>query len=161
METIEFAGHKFQYEKLREDKFKKGVCAFKMVDEDGDTQYLVFTPHTLSEQVEGKEIKTPNDGRLCAACPDEMSALMVASSIGVASSVANRADAKVKAMKQSVEELAKGMGFDIEKLEAEAKRLKDEGKTLEEVQEILKQRMEEFLMPGASKPSAKQEGGEW
>ena len=161
METVEFAGHKFQYEKLNADKFKKGVCAFKMVDEDGDTQYLVFVPHTLAEQIEGKEIKTPKDGRLLAACPDEQSALMVASSIGVAASVANLADAKKKEALKKVVEVANGLGFDVEKLEAEVERLKAEGKSAKEVSEILKPRMEEFLKPGASKPSAKQEGGEW
>ena len=144
METIEFAGHKFQYEKLMPEKFKKGVCAFKMVDEDGDTQYLVFAPRALEEQMEGKEIKTPNDGRLCAACPDEQSALMVASSIGVAASVVHIADTKAKAVTESVEEIARGLGFDVDALRSEVNKLRKEGKSAEEVSEILKPRMEEF-----------------
>lgn len=159
METIEFAGHKFQYEKLMPEKFKKGVCAFKMIDEDGDTQYLVIVPNTLSEQRDGKEINTPNDGHLAAACPDENTALMVASSIGVAASVAGFIDDKKNPMKQSVEEIAKGMGFDLEKLKAEVKRLKAEGKSPKEVAEILRPRMEEFRKPGGTPDADK--GGEW
>ena len=156
METIEFAGHKFQYEKLHEDRFKKGVCAFRMVDEDGDTQYLVFIPRTLSEC--DKEIKTPNDGRMCAACIDEISALMVASSIGIASSVAKLADTKAKAVTESVEEIAKGLGFDVDALRSEVNKLRKEGKSAEEVREILKPRMEEFRKKN---PQSDTKGGEW
>lgn len=156
MKTIEFAGCKFQYEKLMPEKFKKGVCAFKMIDENGDTQYLVFAPDSLSEQVEGKEINTPNDGVLVAASPSEQTALMVASSIGVAASVADFIDDKKKLMKQNVEEVAKSLGFDLDALKSEVDRLRSEGKSAKEIAEILKPRMNDF-----KKPDAKQEGGEW
>lgn len=54
------------------------------------------------------------------------------------------------------QKLSNDLGFDIDKLEAEGKRLKAEGKTAEEVRDILKPRMEEF-----KRADAKKEGGEW
>lgn len=156
METIEFAGKKFQYEKLAPEHFKKGACAFKVIDEDGDTQYLVFAPNSLAEK--DKEIKTLNDGTMCAACPTEQSALMVASSICIAANVAHLSIDKTRVVKKSVEELAKDLGFDLEKLEAEVKKLKAGGKSDKEVAEILKPRMEEFRKGGT--PST-DKGGEW
>jgi hypothetical protein len=155
MQTIEFAGKKFQCEKLHEDNFKHGPCAFKMVDEDGDTTYLVFTPSSVSES--DKEIKTPNDGVLCAGCPSEQSALMVASSICMAATFANLVEDKKAEVERDVEKLAEQLGFDLEKLDAEVKRLKAEGKSSKEVAEILKPRMEEFK----KKPATTDKGGEW
>lgn len=154
MQTIEFAGKKFQCEKLHEDNFKHGPCAFKMVDEDGDTSWLVFAPRSMSEG--DKEIKTPNDGILVAGCPDEQTALMVASSICMAATFAHFAEDKKAEVERDVEKLAEQLGFDLEKLEAEVKRLKAEGKSGKEVAEILKPRMEEFR----KKPAA-DKGGEW
>lgn len=154
METIEFNGHKLQYEKLMPERFKNGVCTFKVVDDDGDTQYFVLTPHTMSEY--SKEIKTLDDGRLCAVCPDEASALMVASSVSFAANLAHTAGDSVKSMKTDFEEVAKGIGIDIDALNAEIKRLRSEGKSAKEVRDILKPRMEEFRKkPGTDK------GGEW
>lgn len=159
METTEFAGKKFQYEKLMPEHFKNGTCAFKVIDEDGDTQYLVFTPNSLSEQVEGKEIKTLNDGTLCAACPTEESALMVASSICIAANVAHFSDGKAKAIKENIEEIAKGLGFDLDAMKEEIVKLRKEGKSTKEIQEIMKSRMEEFRKKGGSPSTDK--GGEW
>ena len=161
METIEFAGRKFQYEKVMPEHFKKGVCAFKMIDEDGDTQYLVFIPRTLTEQVEGKEIKTPNDGFLVAACPGERAALMVASSIGAAANVAHIFETAKDKIKRDTEELAKGLGFDLDAMKREVDKLKSEGKSAKEIQEILKPRMEEFMKKKGGSPDDAKKGGEW
>lgn len=154
METIEFAGRKYQYEKLQEDYFKKGACAFKMVGEDGNTQYLVFTPRTLSW--DDKEIKTPNDGIVCAACPCEQAALMVASSIHIASNLASIHQLVNEEVGRKTSEIADKLDLDLDALKAEVKRLKDEGKSPKEVEEILKPRMEEFM-----KKHAADKGGEW
>ena len=155
METIEFAGRKYQYEKLKEDYFKNGVSAFKMVDEDGNTQYLVvFTPRTLSG--DDKEIKTPNDGIVCAACPCEQAALMVTSSIRIASNLASTHQLVNEEVGRKTGEIAEKFDFDLDAMKAEVKRLKDEGKSPKEVEEIMKPRMEEFM----KKPAANRRG-EW
>ena len=150
-------GEQFKCEKLMADKFEKGTCAFKVVDADGNTSYWVVCPVTLQGQIDGEVIDTPNDGHVTAFCMSEQDALMVASSICVA---ANITHIEKKALADTVEHIAKQFGFDIEKLDAEVKRLKAEGKTLEEVREILKPRMEEFKRADV-KADAKQEGGKW
>lgn len=135
METIEFAGRKFQCEKLDAEHFKTGVCAFKMVDEEGDTQWFVVTPFSMAEN--NKEIKTPNDGRLCAVSPDRTSALMVASSISIAVELASHKGAIMI-------QVAKGRGFDIDAIQREVGKLIAEGKSMGEIREIMKPRMAEF-----------------
>lgn len=152
METIEFAGLKFEYEKLDEEKFEKGPCAFKMIDKDGDVRYIVVAPHSLSERT--KEIKTPNDGHLCAFCPDETSALMVAASIGIASTVAT-------GMVDIKPQFGGLVTFDVDALRSEVNRLRKEGKSVDEVREILKPRMEEFVKKDGGSSDDKKEGGEW
>lgn len=161
MKDIEIDGKQFKYEKLMAEKFEKGACAFKVVDADGDTSYWVVVPATLRKQVDGEVINTPNDGHLAAVCMSEQDALMVASSVCIAATVADMEQkAARRALAKTTEHLAKACGFDIEKLEAEVKRLKAEGKTLEEIEKILKPRMEDFKRAD-KEADAKQEGGEW
>lgn len=158
MKEMKMSGKTFWYEKVCADKFEKGACAFRVKDEEGDEDWWVVVPPTLEAQLEGAAIDCPDDGHIAAFCMNEQDALMIASSVCIAASVANLSTVKEKAMKQSVEELAKGMGFDLEKLEAEVKRLKAEGKTAEEVRDILKPRMEEFKK---SDTPDTDKGGEW
>ena len=151
--------HEFGYEKLCPEHFKTGACAFKIIDGDNNATYLVVAPPTLSDQMTGEfKIETPSDGNVCAFCMNEQDALMVASSICIAAGVAAKAKEGKKALAAVAEKVAKDICFDIDKLNAEVKRLKDEGKTAEEVREIMKPRMEEFL---TRKPDTKSEGGEW
>ena len=147
-------GHEFEYEKIMPEKFKEGPCAFRVKDSDGNTMYWAIIPEEMSDD---REIATPNDGILCAASPDEGLALIVASSICIATHVAN---IEKRSIKSKVESLAKDFGFDLEKLDAEVKRLKAEGKSPKEIEEVLKPRMDEFKRADA-KADAKQEGGEW
>ena len=159
MTKFTMENHEFGCEKLCPEHFKTGVCAFKIVDGDKDTTYWVVAPPTLSDQMTGEyKIETPNDGHVCAFCMNEQDALMVASSICIAAGVAAKDKAGKKALADIAQKVARDIGFDIEKLKAEAQKLKDEGKSAKEISEILKPRMEEFL---TRKPDAKSEGGEW
>lgn len=143
METVEFSGRKFQCEKLAAEQFKTGVCAFKMTDEDGDTQYMVITPFSFAEK--SKEIKTPNDGRLCAVCPGRSSALMIASSVAIATELASHKTAIMMSV-------AKGRVFDVDAIHREVGKLISEGKSMKEIQEILKPRMAEFKKKKEDEP---------
>lgn len=158
MNEMKIGGKTFQYEKVKPENFKNGACAFRVKDEDGDENWWVVVPPTLKAQVEGVAINCPDDGHVAAFCMNEQDALMIASSVYIAASVANLPIVQEKAMQKSAEELAKGMGIDLEKLEAEVKRLKDEGKSPKEVAEILRPRMEEFKKGGTPNTD---KGGEW
>lgn len=159
MTKFTMENHEFGCEKLCPEHFKTGACAFKIIDGDKDTTYWVVAPPTLSDQMTGEyKIETPNDGHVCAFCMNEQDALMVASSICIAATVAAKDKSDKKALAAVAEKVARDIGFDIEKLKAEAQELKDEGKSAKEISEILKPRMEEFL---TRKPDAKSEGGEW
>ena len=156
MKEMKMCGKTFWYEKVHADKFEKGACAFYVKDEEGGENWWVVVPLTLKAQLEGAAIDCPDDGHIAAFCMNEQDALMIASSVCIAASVAHFSN--VESMKENVEEIAKGMGFDLEKLEAEVKRLKAEGKSPKEVAEILRPRMEEFRKPGTPDTD---KGGEW
>lgn len=168
METIELCGHKFQVERLGGDEFKHGVAPFKMIDEDGDTQYVVVTPSNLEEQ-DTKELKTPKDGHMCAACPNESSALMVASSIAIAAQLAyvRRKTGGIEVRPASdIEKIAGAIGFDVDAMRREVGRLMAEGKSIREIQNILRPRMDEFSKkkgdaPDAGSADAEKKEGEW
>lgn len=158
MTKFTMENHEFGCEKLMPEHFKTGACAFKIIDGDKDTTYWVVAPPTLSDQMTGEyKIETPNDGHVCAFCMNEQDALMIASSVCIAATVAGSSGEPKKIQCDLTQKLAKDLGFDIEKLEAEVKKLKAEGKTADEVREILKPRMEEFR----KKPAADTKGGEW
>jgi hypothetical protein len=151
--------HEFGCEKLCPERFKTGVCAFKIIDGDKDTTYWVVAPPMLSDQMSGEyKIETPNDGHVCAFCMNEQDALMVASSIRIVAGVAAKDKAEKKALADIAQKVAKDIGFDLDALKAEVKRLKSDGKSAKEISEILKPRMEEF---STKKPQSDTKGGEW
>lgn len=156
METMKLGGKTFQYEKVKPEQFKTGACVFRVKDEDGDENWWVVVPKTLEAQMAGMEINCPDDGHITAFCMCEQDALMLASSVHLAASIATFTDKARSEVERKTNELAEQLGFDLEKLEAEVKRLKAEGKSCKEVSEILKPRMEEFK----KKPAA-DKGGEW
>lgn len=162
MNEMKINGKTFQYEKVKPEQFKSGACVFRVKDEDGDENWWVVVPATLDAQLKGVEINSPEDGHVTAFCMCEQDALMLASSVCIAASIAIFTKSKVmdkvgrEIIDSSVNELAEKLGVDIEKLEAEVKKLKAEGKSGKEVAEILKPRMEEFK----KKPAA-DKGGEW
>lgn len=150
--------HEFGCEKLHPEHFKTGACAFKVIDGDKDASYWVVVPPTLSDQMTGEyKIETPNDGRVCAFCMNEQDALAVASSICIAVGVAAKGGACKKELADIAQKVAKDIGFDLDALGSEVRRLTSEGKSAEEISEILKPRMEEFC---TKKPSDTK-GGEW
>ena len=160
MNEMKKGGKTFQYEKVKPEQFKSGACVFRVKDEDGDEWWWVVVPATLDAQLKGVEINSPEDGHVTAFCMSEQDALVLASSVRLAATVATFSKGAVDKAREEVErktnELAEQLGFDLEKLEAEVKRLKAEGKSSKEVAEILRPRMEEFK----KKPSA-DKGGEW
>lgn len=158
MKEMKMSGKTFWYEKVCADKFEKGACAFRVKDEEGDENWWVVVPPTLTAQLEGMPINCPDDGHISAFCMNEQDALMLASSVCIAANIAGSQGALKKIQSDLTQKLAKDLGFDIDKLEAEVKRLKAEGKTAEEVRDILKPRMDEFKRAGDS-PDTK--GGEW
>lgn len=169
METIELCGHKFQVERLGGDAFKHGVAPFKMIDEEGDAQYVVVTPSDLKEQ-DSKELKTPKDGHLCAACPTESSALMVASSISIAAQLAyvrsKTGDVEVRPVSDIAMKVAGAIGLDVDAIRREVGKLIAEGKHMKEIRDILKPRMDEFRRkkgdaPDAGSAAAEKKEGEW
>lgn len=158
MKEMKMAGKTFLYEKVKPEQFKHGACVFRVKDEDGDENWWVVLPKTLKAQVEGVTIDSPDDGHLTAFCMTERDALVLASSVCLAASMANISGTVKEVVDRKCSELAEGLGFDLEKLEAEVKKLKDEGKSAKEVAEILKPRMEEFKKKGGSSET---KGGEW
>lgn len=138
MQKVIVADNEFQFDKLETGIFKRGAAAFRVVDKDGDESFWVNVP--ASKEAFDDEIVSPKDGVLTAICHSEEAALVVASSINIAYEVAY---AKQRA--SDIDKLANILGFDNAKLRAEVKRLKEEGKSLDEVSEILKERSDEFL----------------
>lgn len=155
MKEFNIAGQQFKCEKLHENKFKKGACAFKIIDDSGDESYWVVAPRSMSEFTDGNGIATPNEGHVVAFCVNEQDALMVASSINIA---ANVVSISAKAESAFVDKAASELGFDIDALKSEIDRLKAEGKSAKEVMEILKPRMDEFKKGGSPNTD---KGGEW
>lgn len=169
METIELGGHKFQIEKLGGEEFKHGVAPFKMIDEDGDAQYVVCTPSNLDEQ-DTKELKTPKDGNMCAACPNESSALMVASSVAIAAQMAyirrKTGGIEVRPVSDIAMKVAGVIGLDVDKIRREVGKLIAEGKSMKEIRDILRPRMDEFRKKkgdatDAGSADAEKKEGEW
>lgn len=158
MKEMKMSGKTFWYEKVMPEQFKKGACAFRVKDEEGDENWWVVVPPTLKAQLEGVAIDCPDDGHIAAFCMNEQDALMIASSVCIAAGVAAKDKAGKKALSDIAQKVAKDIGFDLDALESEVKRLKAEGKSAKEISEILKPRMEEFR---TKKPQSDTKGGEW
>ena len=160
MNEMKMGGETFQYEKVMPEQFKKGACAFRVKDQDGDENWWVLVPRTLKAQMEGVAIDSPRDGHVAAFCMCEQDALMLASSVCIAAGIATfakgAADKASEEEERKTKELAEKLDFDLDALEAEVRRLKDDGKSPKEISEILKPRMEEFK----KKPDADKRG-EW
>ena len=156
MKEVNIGGKTFQDEKIMPERFKKGACAFRVNESDHDDTWCGVVPHTLKEAMEGVEIESPNDGHIAAFCMSKEDALMIASSINLATSTANVTKIVKEAIDRKTKELADKLDYDLDALEAEVKRLKAEGKSPKEVEEILKPRMDEFR----KKPAADKES-EW
>lgn len=156
MNEMKIGGKTFLYEKIKPEKFKKGACAFRVKDADGDESWWVVVPPTLKAQMEGVAIDSPDDGHIAAFCMNESDALMIASSICIAAGLASIPSVMKEEIGRKTKELADKLEFNLDALEAEVKKLKAEGKSMKEVEEILKPRMEEFRR----KPAA-DNGGEW
>ena len=150
MNEMKLGGKTFQYEKVMPEQFKKGACAFRVKDADGDENWWVVVPPTMKEQLDGMPIDCPNDGHIAAFCMSEQDALMLASSVCIAANIAGlqgTKDVLKKIQSDLTQKLSKDLGFDIDELEAEVKRLKAEGKTADEIKDILKPRVDEFRRP--------------
>lgn len=156
MNEMKMGGETFWYEKVMPEQFKKGACAFRVKDPDGDENWWVVVPPTLKAQMEGVAIDSPDDGHITAFCMNEQDALMIASSICIAANVASIPSIVKEEVGRKTKELADKLDFDLDALDAEVKKLKAEGKSPKEISEILKPRMEEFR----KKPST-DKGGEW
>ena len=162
MQKVMIRDMEFQFEKLDEKNFKRGAAAFRVIDKDGTETFWVNTPATIDKFDDG--VATPNDGRMVAFCHSKDDAEMVAAAINVSVHVAiinNNSSPETE-----FEKIADMLGLDIDKMRAEIKRLKAEGKTANEVVEILKPRMDEFLTnEGKAKKDAllkeAKERGEW
>ena len=156
MKEVNIGGKTFQYEKIMPERFKKGACAFHIKDSDSDGTWIVVIPYTLKEAIEGVAIESPNDGHIAAFCMSKEDALIIASSINLATSAANITSVVKEEVDRKTKDLADKLNYDLDALEAEVKRLKAEGKSPKEVEEILKPRMDEFR----KKPAADKES-EW
>ena len=156
MKEVNIGGKTFQYEKVMPERFKKGACAFRVKESGHDDTWFVVVPNTLKEHIEGAVIDSPNDGHIVAFCMSEQDALLIVSSLCIAASAANVTKIVKEEVYRKTKDLADKLDFDLDALEVEVKRLKDEGKSMKEVWEILKPRMDEFR----KKPAA-DKGGEW
>ena len=156
MKESNIGGKTFQYEKIMPERFKKGACAFRISESGHDDTWFVVVPHSLKEAIEGVEIESPTDGHIAAFCMSKEDALMIASSICLATSAANVTKIVKEVAERKTKELADKLDYDLDALEAEVKRLKAEGKSPKEVEEIMKPRMDEFR----KKPAADKES-EW
>ena len=158
MKKFTIEGKEFECEKLGQEHFGTGACAFRVVDNEGSEMNWVVTPNTLEQMFKSNcSIETPADGRIRAFCVGKQDALMVASSINIASRLVE-SKRKFDKTAEEAEELARKLGFDIEAMKAEIHKLSEEGKSQKEIQEIMNAKMSEFLKDN---PKAKQEGGEW
>ena len=156
MNEMKIGGKTFLYEKVNPEQFKKGACAFRVKDPDGDESWWVVVPPSLKAQMEGAAIDSPEDGHIAAFCTKENDALMIASSICIAASLASIPIVAKEEIGRKTKELAEKLELNLDALEAEVKKLKAEGKSMKEVEEIIKPRIEEFRR----KPAA-DNGGEW
>ena len=156
MNEMKVGGKTFLYEKIKPEQFKKGACAFRVKDTDGDESWWVVVPPTLKAQMEGVAIDSPDDGHIAAFCMNEKDALMIASSICIAAGLASIPSVVKEEIGRKTKELAEKLELNLDALEAEVKKLKAEGKSMKEVEEILKPRIDEFRR----KPAA-DNGGEW
>ena len=158
MKKFTIEGKEFECEKLCPERFGTGACAFRVVDDEGtDEMNWVVTPNTLEQLLNNCSIETPADGHICAFCIRERDALMIASSINIASSVI-KSEQKLHKTAEDAEDIARKLGFDINAINAEIDKLHKEGKSPKEIQEIMNKKMSEFQK---GNPKAKQEGGEW
>ena len=155
MKEVNIEGKTFQYEKVMPERFKKGACAFRVKESGHDDTWFVVVPNTLKEHIEGVVIDSPNDGHIAAFCMSEQDALLIVSSLCIAASAANVTKI-VEEVDRKTKDLADKLDSDLDALEVEIKRLKAEGKSPKEVEEILKPRMDKFR----EKPAA-DKGGEW
>ena len=156
MNEMKMGGKTFLYEKVMPEQFNKGACAFHIKDTDGDESWWVVVPPTLKAQIEGVVIDSPEDGHIAAFCMNRQDALMIASSICIAASLASIPSVVNEEIGRKTKELAEELELNLDALEAEVKKLKAEGKSMKEVEEIIKPRIEEFRR----KPAA-DNGGEW
>ena len=160
MNEMKMGGKTFLYEKVMPEQFNKGACAFHVKDTDGTESWWVVVPPTLKAQIEGVVIDSPEDGHVAAFCINKQDALMIASSISISAGIARSIQSIVKDAKEEIvrktKELANKFDLDLDALGAEVMRLKNEGKSVKEVKEILEPRMKEFI----KKPAA-DNGGEW
>lgn len=158
MKKFKIEGKELECEKLCPEHFGTGACAFRVVDDEGNEMNWVVTPNKLEQMFKPDcSVETPADGRICAFCAGKQEALMVASSINIASRVVESKRKFDKAAEEA-EDLARKLGFDIEAMKAEVHKLAEEGKSQKEIQEIMNTKMSEFMKDN---PKAKQEGGEW
>ena len=137
MKKFTIGGKEFKCEKLCLEHFGTGACAFRVVDNEGSEMNWVVTPNTLEQFKSGCSIETPAEGRICAFCVGKQDALMVASSINIASRLV---ESKRK-FDKTAEDLARKLGFDIEAMKAEVHKLAEEGKSQKEIQEIMNTKM--------------------
>ena len=156
MKEVNIGGKTFQYEKVMPERFKKGACAFRVKESGHDDTWFVVVPNTLKEHMEGVVIDSPNDGHIVAFCMSEKDALLIVSSLCVAASAASINKVVKEEVERKTKDLADKLDFDLDALEVEVKKLRAEGKSLKEVEEILRPRMGEFR----KKPDA-DKGGEW
>ena len=162
MQKVMIRDMEFQFEKLDEKNFKRGAAAFRVIDKDGTETFWVNTPATIDKFDDG--VATPNDGRMVAFCHSKDDAKMVAAVINISVHITRINN--ISSPETELEKLADTLGLDIDKMSAEIQRLKAEGKTANEVIEILKPRMDEFLTnEGKAKKDAllkeAKERGEW
>lgn len=158
MKKFTIEGKEFECEKLHPEKFGTGACAFRVVDDEGNKMNWVVVPNTLEQLLKRDcPLETPADGHICAFCVSENDAFMIASSINIASGVI-KSGQKLYKTAEEAENMAKELGFDINAIKAEIDKLHKEGKSSEEIREIMNKRICEFMKDGHKD---KKEGGEW
>ena len=158
MKKFKIEGKEFECEKLCPEQFETGACAFRVIDDNGIEMNWVATPNTLEHLLKRDcPLETPADGRVCAFCLGRNDALMIASSINIASELITSKQ-KLDKTAEEAEDIARKLGFDIESIKAEIDKLHKDGKSAKEIQEIMNNKMSEFLKDNHN---AKQEGGEW
>lgn len=123
-------------------------------DDEGFNMYLVVVPDH-SKWDEG--CPAPSDGHVICVCNGVNDAKMIAAAVNIAHGlIASKADI----INSLVEDKCKSLDntYDTSAMSREIGRLREEGKSDEEICEIMRGKRESFLR---KKPETKNDGGEW
>lgn len=146
-------GHDFYYERVPLLSDKSGAAVFAIKENAEAKEFDLYWVVVPVKSDWDKGCESPKDGHVVCMCKCEIDAKMVASSINLAFAIHSNAgdiEDKFKTIESK---------YDTDAMSKEIKRLHDEGKSNDEIFEIMKSKRESFRRKNPTE--IKQDGGEW